>query len=267
MSLHISQLAAALNAWAPPRLAESYDNVGLHVGSFETEITSVLVALEITPEILEEAVAVGANLVVTHHPLWFRSRKHLRGDDFVSRCLLQAIRSDVALFALHTNLDNVFSGVNVRIAEKLGLEETRILQALDPAGETGAGRIGVLPTAMKPADFLKHVRTALDTRVLRFAPTEKAEIRTVALCGGAGSFLIYAAMGAGADALVTADVGYHYFFEPQGQLLLVDAGHFETEQYTVELICEKLRREFPKFASQNRIVQTKLSTNPVRYDF
>lgn len=266
MKVSIGQIAAALDAWAPPALAESYDNVGLHVGQQETEVTSVLVALEITREVIEEAARHGANLIVSHHPIWFRPRKHLRGDDFVSRCLLLALRHEIALFALHTNLDNVRTGVNARIAERLGLTEMRILKPTDAAGETGAGLIGRLPEPLPEAEFRRHVRRSLEAQALRYAPGP-AVIERVALCGGAGSFLIETALRAGADAYVTGDVSHHYFFEPEGKMLLVDPGHFETEQYTANLIHEYLCAQFPILASMNRLLLSECYTNPVRYDW
>jgi dinuclear metal center YbgI/SA1388 family protein len=262
----IADLIAALDRWAPPHLAESYDNVGLHTGQPAAAFTGALVALEITPAVLDEAQAVGANLVITHHPLWFRPRKHLRGDDFVSHCLLLALERGLALFALHTNLDNVSTGVNSRIAQRLGLLETRILQPLDATGQTGAGLVGRLPAPLPEADFRQHLRQQLHTPLLRYVPGPPL-IERVALCGGAGSFLIETAMKAGADAFVTGDITHHYFFEPQGRLLLVDAGHYETEQFTAQLIFEYLCGQFPQLLAENRLHLSTQSTNPVRLDW
>ncbi len=262
----IADLIAAFDRWAPPNLAESYDNVGLHTGQPTATLTSALVALEITETVLDEAHELGANLVITHHPLWFRPRKHLRGDDFVSRCLLLALERRIALFALHTNLDNVSTGVNSRIGRRLGLVETRILQPRDSTGQTGAGLIGRLPAPLSEAQFRQHVRQQLQTRLLRYAPGPPV-IERVAVCGGSGSFLIEAALQAGADAFVTGDLTHHYFFEPQGRMLLVDAGHYETEQFTAELIFEYLCAQFPQLVAQNRLHLSSRSTNPVQLDW
>lgn len=265
-------LARSLERLAPPRLAEDYDNVGLLVGEAATPVKAVRIALDITPGVLEEAVDAGANLVISHHPIWFRSRRHLRGDDFVSRQILFAVRHGLSLYACHTNLDNIRSGVNRTIVDRLGLIDADFL--VSKPGETpspgasfceaGSGMIGRLPEPLAgDTALLELLRGAFDCRGIRYAPRANpaAAIETVAVCGGAGSFLLDAAMRRKADAFVTADVTYHKFFDSMGQLLFCDIGHFESEQFTGEILRDYLRQEFPALP----VELTSLSTNPVRY--
>ncbi len=266
-----AEVARCLERLAPKHLAEDYDNVGLLVGEAETPVQAVLIALDITPAVLAEAVEVGANLVISHHPIWFRSRRHLRGDDFVSRQILFAVRNGLSLYACHTNLDNIRSGVNRTIVDRLGLVDADFLEPkpgeTPPAGtfcEAGSGMIGRLPEPLAgDTALLELLRDAFDCRGIRYAPRENpnARMETVAVCGGAGSFLLDAALRRNADAFVTADVTYHKFFDALGRLLYCDIGHFESEQFTSEILRDYLRKEFPHLPVQ----LTSLSTNPVRY--
>lgn len=255
----VSDVAALLEAFAPPRLAEEYDNVGVLMGEPTQAVRGVLLCLDITPAVLEEAVRAGCNLVVSHHPIWFRSRKHLRGDDFVSTQLLHAVRHDLVLYACHTNLDNVKAGVNRTIADRLGLRNTEILVPKDENGAVGSGMIGDLPAALEIPDFLARLKNLFGCEGIRYSMTEKERIGRVAVCGGAGGFLLGPALSRGADAFVTSDVTYHYFFEPQGRLLFVDIGHYESEQFTPEVLREVLDGlDVPVLISA-------VNTNPVRY--
>lgn len=319
-------------------LAESYDNVGLLVGLPEQEATAVLVTLDVTEAVLAEAKAKGCNMIVAHHPIWFMPRKRLNGEDFVSRVIMQAIKDDIALFACHTNLDAVHTGVNNMIGQRLGVKEMRtlspkgdVLQTLvalgskfavqvahnalemegldstllapwDRAGGgrleivlpafqknmvmgiiqrhssaaelsihtvqnkeaysmAGSGMIGSLPQPMKKVDFLAHVKERFGCGGIRYSDAALEEVQKIAWCGGAGSFLIDRALQAGAHALVTADITYHKFFENEGRMLLLDIGHFESEQFTSQLISHYLSEKFPNFAV--RLSDT--CTNPVKY--
>ncbi|MDX2286515.1 MAG: Nif3-like dinuclear metal center hexameric protein [Bacteroidia bacterium] len=258
--MKIRELAAVLEQWAPLPAAESYDNPGLLAGEPEAEIRSVLVSLDVTEAVLDEAQQLGANLVIAHHPIWFTPRKRLTGEDYVSRILIRAIRQDISLYAIHTNLDNVRSGVNHRICERLGLEPEGFLRPA-PGGELGAGMTGMLPAALPQAEFLQRVKAAFGCGGIRYAAGGPAQIRRVAVCGGAGSFLIPDALRAGADAFVTADITYHKFFDAEGRCLLLDIGHYESEQFTSQLICEFLSKHFRNFA----VHLSGVRTNPVHY--
>lgn len=265
-TIRIHEIARALEELAPPRLAEDYDNVGLLVGEAEQVATGVLVALDVTSEVLAEAARLGASLVVSHHPIWFRARKTLRGDDFVSRQILTAIRGDLALYACHTNLDSIRDGVNGELAQRLDLRE---LEFLEPRGEAagdghcaaGHGMIGELPREYAPEEFLAFVRSAIGIECLRYAPTRREKIRRVAICGGAGSFLLEAARARNADAFLTADITYHKFFDAEYDLLFADIGHYESEQFCVAALAQYLKGRFPEL----RVQATTVNTNPVRY--
>lgn len=261
--LTIGDVARQLESWAPPQYAESYDNVGLLVGSHHEPLTGILVNLDMTEEVVEEAINKGCNLIVAHHPIWFGSRKKLVEEDYVSRTLIKAIRNNINLYAIHTNLDNVRHGVNLRMAETLGLINPQILSPKkEDRPDIGAGMIGELAEAMKPADFMAHVARKFHCGGIRYAgPDENHPIKRVAICGGAGSFLITTAMAAGADAFVTGDITYHKYFDQEDKMLLMDIGHYESEQFTSQLIRSYLSEKFSTFA----VHLSATYTNPVRY--
>ncbi|MEO0899661.1 MAG: Nif3-like dinuclear metal center hexameric protein [Bacteroidota bacterium] len=254
-------IAKALEEWAPLHLAESYDNVGLLVGSPQQEVNGILINLDMTESVVDEAIERGCNMVIAHHPIWFSGRKRLNGEDYVSRTIMKAVKHDILLYAFHTNLDNIRTGVNEKISEKLGLENLSILKPRFPAEDIGAGMIGDLPSPMKKEDFLHKVKDAFNCGGIRYADFPTEEISRVAVCGGSGSFLTAEAIKAGANALVTADITYHKFFDNEGKILLMDIGHYESEQFTSELIMKYLSDFFPNFA----IHLSKIRTNPVRY--
>lgn len=260
----INDILDVLEAVAPPRLQESYDNAGLIVGDPAAPLTGVLFCLDSTEAVVAEAVRKGCNLIVAHHPIVFRGLKRLNGSNYVERTVIQAIRQGVALYAIHTNLDNVHRhGVNAKIAERLGLTETRILapKAGLADADIGAGLLGQLPEPLEEAAFLRHVKTTLRAECVRHTALRGRSVRTVAVCGGAGSFLLPEALRAGADAFVTADFKYHEFFDAEGRLVIADVGHFESEQFTIELLYGLIREKFPTFA----LHCTEVNTNPVHY--
>lgn len=260
--MKIAEVLSVLEAVAPPYLQESYDNAGLIVGDPVQEVTGVLCCLDSTEAIIEEAIVKGCNLVVAHHPIVFRGLKRLNGSTYIERTVIKAIRHGIAIYAIHTNLDNVFrQGVNSKIAEKLNLQHTRILapKAGDP--EIGAGLIGHLAEPVTENAFLAFTKQALQTACIRHTALRGREVRTVAVCGGAGSFLLPEALRQGADFFVTADFKYHEFFDAEGKLVIADVGHFESEQFTIELLFSILQEKFPTFA----LHLTNLNTNPVFY--
>jgi len=254
-------IAAVLEEWAPPTFAENYDNVGLLVGSPDQEVKGMLINLDMTEEVIEEAVNRGCNMVIAHHPIWFVGLKRLNGRDYVSKAIMKAIKHDILLYAIHTNLDNVRTGVNQKIAEKLGLERVEILKPKIIAPEVGSGMIGYLDAPMSKHDFLQKVKDTFGCGGIRYADFPKNEVRKIAICGGSGSFLTHDAISAGADVLLTADVTYHKFFDNEKRILLLDIGHYESEQYTSELIETYLKKKFSNFA----IHLSEIRTNPVQY--
>ena len=260
--MRIRDILEALEFVAPPHLQESYDNAGLIVGDPEAGVKGVLFCLDSTETIVDEAVRKDCNLVVAHHPIVFRGLKRINGTTYVERTVMQAIRNGVAIYAIHTNLDNVYhQGVNARIAEKIGLAGTRILAPKPGASDIGAGLLGELPSAMNETDFLRMIKTAFRTGCVRHTALRGIPVKRVAVCGGSGSFLLPDALRAGADAFVSADFKYHEFFDAEGKLVIADIGHFESEQFTIELLYGIIREKFPTFA----LHCTEVSTNPVHY--
>lgn len=367
MPLTLADVIQELERIAPCELQESYDNAGLITGRHDTLLTGVLCTLDCTEAVVMEAARRGCNLVVAHHPIVFRGLKRLNGNNHVERAVIAAIKNDIAIYAIHTNLDNVLHrGVNERIAQQIGLkaDSLRILdpvrerliklttfvpveqaetvrQAIFDAGagrigrydecsfnteglgtfragqgtnpfvgkhgerhteaeqrievilprhlknavmkalraahpyeeiaydlipllnqwqEAGSGLVGDLPEPMPVADFLQLVKTRMEIGQLRYAEGDGRTIRKVAICGGAGSFLIGKALQQ-ADAYLTADIKYHEFFEAENTLLLCDLGHFESEKFTINLLSDIIRDKFPNFA----VLLSETETNPVKY--
>jgi dinuclear metal center YbgI/SA1388 family protein len=261
----ISDIIGALEAIAPPHLQESYDNSGLLVGNAGKEVTGVLVSLDTTPDIVREAKEKNCNLIVSHHPIIFTGLKQLTGENYVQQTVIEAIRNDIAIYAIHTNLDNVLEkGVNGKIAEKLGLNECETLRPHPdhPDGfQIGAGVLGLLAQPMHEQDFLAHLKKSMQVSVIRHTALAGKSIQTVAVCGGSGSFLLPDAIRAGADVFVTGDFKYHEFFDANGRIVIADIGHYESEQFTVELICGIITDNFPKFAPDS----SDRGTNPIIY--
>lgn len=260
--MQIQDIINALEAVAPPHLQESYDNAGLIAGDPEAALSGVLFCLDSTEAVVAEAKRKGCNLIVAHHPIVFRGLKRLNGATYVERTVMQAIRDDIALYAIHTNLDNVHQqGVNAKIAEKIGLRDTRILAPKPGLTDIGAGLVGELVAPMPESDFLQHVKTVLRSGCVRHTALREKPVRRVAVCGGSGSFLLSDALRAGADAFVTADFKYHEFFDAEGRIVIADVGHFESEQFTIELLRDIVQDKFPNFA----LHLTEVRTNPVFY--
>ncbi len=363
--MRIVDIIKELENWAPRSWQESYDNAGLIIGDKQMECTGVLCALDATEAIIEEARVRGCNLVVAHHPIVFGGLKRIDPDHYVGKALIRAIKHDIAIYAIHTNLDNFLGGVNAAMADRLGLvnrrvllpkaqtlrklstyvpadhldavsvalfhvgaghigrydhcsfrqagegtfrgleganphvgtvgemhreaewklevlypthRESAILEALRSAHpyeevaydliplsnthpEIGAGLVGELQTGQDAEAFLESVKAAFGCAVLRHTLSDGRPIRRVALCGGAGSFLITSALSNGIDAYLTADLKYHEFFDAEGKMVLVDLGHYESEQFTIDLVQRFLAKKFPTFA----VLKTNQSTNPIRY--
>jgi len=188
--------------------------------------------------------------------------KKINGNHYVEKIVIKAIQNNIAIYAAHTNLDNVLkNGVNQKIADKLGLEDTSIL--VEKLPNIGAGLLGTFPSAISMDLFLQNVKNKFGVSVLRHTTILKPKIQKVALCGGSGAFLIKAAIEKGADVFLTADVKYHEFFEANNQITLVDMGHFESEQFTIELFYDIIRNKLPNFA----VYLTKHITNPINYHY
>ena len=340
--MKLKSLIKYLEKIAPPIYQESYDNSGLIVGSRELDIKGVLICLDSTEAIIDEAISKGCNVVVAHHPIVFKGLKKINGKNYVERVIIKAIKNDIAIYAIHTNLDNVlYDGVNDMLARMLELEHIQILSPkrnlkklqlfLDESeankltasrltngmkihksirvgnhgyGElpmvsfetmissgteaefiqktkkllgqdivfevsevgnqnltVGSGVIGYLKHPILEVTFLRRLKANLGLEVIRHTDLLDRKVQKIAICGGAGSFLLPKAISAGADFFVTADYKYHEFFDAEGKLVIADIGHYESEQYTIELLYELITKKFSNFASHC----TKLDTNPVNY--
>ena len=363
--MKIKNIISYLEELAPLYLQEDYDNSGLIVGCDESEVSSVLISLDCTEDVLSEAISNKCNLIITHHPLIFSSLKRLNGKNYVERILINAIKNEIAIYSMHTNLDNIFQGVNAQIANKIQLKNTKILkpkkdilrqlvvycpykhsqslkdvlfnagagaignytncsfsssgkgtfkagEKTDPyignKGElhvenedrieviypkykekeiinamhschpyeevayqiylidnvfpqVGSGIIGDLTSKKNVNDFLNSLKDIFSVNMIRCSPIIKKEIQKIAVCGGSGSFLIEDAKKVGADMLITSDIKYHQFFDAGDNMILVDIGHYESEQFTKDLIFDLLRKKFTKFA----FLLSKVNTNPINY--
>ena len=273
----IREIINTLEAFAPLDLQEDFDNAGVQVAvnscpdALDAQLTGVLVCLDITEQVIDEAIAKNCNMVVAHHPLIFQPLKRVCGQTYQQRCVAKAILAGITLYSAHTNLDNARGGVNHIIASMLGLNN---LQWLEPRGsEGGSGVIGELPVPMTAMQLLLSLKTLFKVDALfnncrgnsPFAEPKavcgtiavEKEIRKVALCGGAGAFLMGKAREMGADAFITGEIHYHDYF---GQdMLLVEMGHYQSEQYTQELLMKIILKNFP----EARVIKTSLNTNPI----
>ncbi|GIV22914.1 MAG: GTP cyclohydrolase 1 type 2 [Bacteroidia bacterium] len=255
----IRDVIAAVEAWAPPQWADSYDTVGLLWGDPERPVQGILTTLDVTPELIEEAQAVGANLILAHHPIWFGPRTRLVWDTFADRVIYRGIQADIAVYAVHTNADKSPEGVNFVLCRHLNLRPVRVLQTEGPG--YGGGYVGEWAHPLEPPDFLRFLQKRLDIPSLRFTPGPDRPISRVAVCGGAGSFLLPQAIEAQVEAFLTADIPYHRFFEAQGRVWLVDIGHYESEWMIAGALADLLRQRFAHIP----IFTTRLRTNPVHY--
>ena len=273
----IREIINTLEAFAPLDLQEDFDNAGVQVAvnscpdALDAQLTGVLVCLDITEQVIDEAIAKNCNMVVSHHPLIFQPLKRVCGQTYQQRCVAKAILAGITLYSAHTNLDNARGGVNHIIASMLGLNN---LQWLEPRGsEGGSGVIGELPVPMTAMQLLLSLKTLFKVDALfnncrgnsAFAEQKSVcgtiavekEIRKVALCGGAGAFLMSKAREMGADAFITGEIHYHDYF---GQdMLLVEMGHYQSEQYTQELLMKIIL----KSCAGARVIKTSLNTNPI----
>ncbi len=268
--MKIKEIIGALERFAPLPLQESYDNAGLQVGLTEAEASGALLCLDVTEEVIDEAIRLGCNLVVAHHPMLFRGLKQISDKTQVERCVRMAIQHDIAIYAAHTNLDNAEDGVNYRIAEKLGLVDVQMMQQhtvrVSHDGQehhvvAGSGLMGYLPVPEDSLAFLQRVKDVFHVECLMHNELLQRPIHSVALCGGAGSFLIDEAIACDADAFLTGEVGYHQFFGHEQEIQIAALGHYQSEQYTKEIfysIIGEIAPELPLFV-------TAVDTNPIKY--
>ena len=267
----IKDITNCIEELAPLSYAESFDNVGLLVGNNKTDVNGVLVTLDTLEATVDEAIANNCNLIVSFHPIIFSGLKKLNGSNYVERVVLKAIKNDIAIYATHTALDNVEHGVSGKICKVLGLNNPQVLIPKNNEQSTdkiGMGMIGDLPNAMNEIEFLQFVKTSMQTDCIRHSELLNKSIKKVAVLGGSGSFAIDNAIAAGADAYISADFKYHEFFKAEKQILLADIGHYESEQFTKNLLVEYLTKKITNFAPAlpaGRIILSEKSTNPIYY--
>ena len=261
-NMKAKQVFDALEQYAPLPLQDSFDNAGLQIGlTAEQEVTGALLCLDVTEEVIDEAERMGCNLIIAHHPLLFHGLKSITGKSYVERCVIKAIQKGIGIYSAHTNLDNAEGGVNYRIAEKIGLKNLAFLDPKAGAAPAGAGVIGELPAEEDERDFLERLKVLFGIQCIRHNALNSRKIRRVALCGGAGGFLLSQAIEQGADAFLTGEMRYHDYFGHEGELLIAEMGHYESEQYTVDIFAEILGKHFPEL----KIVKTLCNTNPINY--
>ncbi|WP_291720862.1 Nif3-like dinuclear metal center hexameric protein [Bernardetia sp.] len=274
MTYTFSQIASYLESIAALNYQESYDNSGLLVGEPNTEVTGILVSLDAIESVIDEAKEKGCNLVVAHHPIVFRGLKSFTGKNYVERTVMKALREGIGIYAIHTNLDNVEDGVNAKISEKIGLINREILapknniinKGIDDNQKVGSGMIGELPTSISIHAFLAHLKTKMNLPLIKHTSLDSFQsknIKKIAVCGGAGSFLLKNAIKREADVFITADYKYHEFFDAENKIVICDIGHYESEVYTKDLLVDFLVEKF----SDIKIEACKVNTNPIEYYF
>lgn len=261
--MKIGDIIQHLESWAPLSYQEEYDNSGLIAGDISRECTGVLISLDCTEDLIREAIEKKCNLIVSHHPLIFCPVRQITPGNGTGKALIAAIQHDIVIYAIHTNLDNIVTGVNAAIADRLGLalENRQILLPKSNDPMVGSGLIGNLKITLPETQFLMHLKKQFGIPVIRHSPLNGKPVSRVALCGGAGSFLISNALQNGADFFVTADVKYHEFFGGGEQMIIADIGHFESEQFTISLLHDVILKKFPNFA----VLKSGIVTNPVNY--
>ena len=259
----VSEIVGCITEIAPLKWQESWDNAGLLVGDAGMLVDKALVTLDVTEAVIDEAIENDFHLVISHHPVIYRPLKHLLPENTIERTIIKAVKNDIAIACMHTNLDNSYLGVSKWLAEKIGLRNLEILEPMNVDDDivTGGGMVGELENELDERDFLALVKKNLNAKALRHSDFLNKKIKKVAVCGGSGFFLLDNAKRCKADAYVTADIKYHDFFEADGQLLLVDAGHYETEQFTKELIADVILKKFCNFA----VSISNVKTNSINY--
>lgn len=258
--MKIADIIATLESFAPLPLQESYDNAGLQVGLRDEDCKAVLLTLDVTEAVVEEARAQACQLIVAHHPILFRGLKCISNTTQVERVVRMAVQHNIAIYAAHTNLDNVRHGVNFAFAQKLGLSQLEYLRPLAQA-DGGSGMVGVLPQAVEAKDFLQQLKQCFAVECLQYAPAKPSHISRVALCGGAGDFLIDDAIRAQADIFITGEMGYHRFFGHENEIWLAALGHYQSEAFTIDLFRNLLAQKHPEL----RLCNTTINTNPIQY--
>ena len=257
--MKVRDIIETIEDFAPLSIQEGWDNSGLCVGSPEDETTSVLLGLDCTEKLVDEAIECGADMIVTHHPLIFSGLKKISPEDQVGAAVIKAVKAGISIYAAHTSADKVIAGVSGAMAAKLGLQNVSIL---DEDGEgTGLGVVGDLPQPLSADEAVTLVKDRFGLKMMKASRPVEGKISRVAMCGGSGSSLIKAAMSSGAQLYISGDISYHNFFTREG-FMIMDIGHYESEIEIVDILFSLLRKNFPTFAV--RITQN-IYSNPIFY--
>ena len=257
--MKVKDVINARERFAPLPLQEEYDNAGLHLGLKDVEVSGALLCLDVTEDVLAEAVTLGCNMVISHHPLLFRALKNITDATLSERCVRYALKHDLIIYSAHTNLDNAEGGVNAEAARHLGLKDIQFLQSNASGG--GSGIFGVLDKPMKSIDFLQQVKSEFGVECLQHNQLLSRPIHRVAFCGGAGDFLLNKAIAMGADAFITGEMHYHLYFGHEERIQIAVLGHYQSEQFTSQLLQRILKEALPQLKTH----LTQLSTNPIHY--
>ena len=264
MTMTIGDVARIIEDFAPLSLQESYDNSGLVVGRAGDELRGgILLAVDVTEEVVDEAVALGCGMIVTHHPIIFHPLKRLNSASVVERCVERAIKNDIALYACHTNLDSVRGGMSWCVGGMLGLRDMEVLQpsGREYGGAAGFGVVGVLPEPVPVGEFMAEIRSVFGVEVIRHSAIVRDTVSKVALCTGAGASLMEEARASGCDIYITADLKYNDFFAPSGEFVVADIGHYESEFCAIRILFDVLSKKITNFA----LHKSAHSENPVHY--
>ena len=237
----LREIINSIESVAPRSTQEAWDNSGMQVGDTGRDIQSVLLTTDVTTDVVAEAIELGCQLIISHHPLLFHGLKQVCGQTVQARIVEMAIKHDIAIYSAHTNLDSVVGGINTTLAERLGLRETKILVPSETDGSRGLGAIGKLDKPIHYADFIGYIREALSCTYVRYTQPGKQMIQTVALCGGSGAEFIETAIEQGADVYLTADCKYHEFQEADGRIGLIDIDHWISERHAREIFRDILK--------------------------
>ncbi len=258
--MKVRDITSLIEAFAPLSLQESYDNSGLIVGRLDDEVHKALLAVDVTEEVLAEAVAEGCDMVITHHPIVFHAMKRFNSASVTERCVEEAIRRGIALYAAHTNLDSAPQGMSWRVAEILGLKSVHVLQPTDDAG-AGFGVVGELENMLPSEEFMRRVMQKFGVKAMRHSDIVKPKVGKVAICTGSGGSLIGEALASGADIYITADLKYNDFMRHENSIILADIGHFESEYCAIQILFDILSKNLLTFAVRKSVH----SRNPVNY--
>lgn len=260
--MKISEIIAAIETVAPLRLQESYDNSGLQTGHPDHEATGAVLCVDATEEILLEAERKGCNLVISHHPLLFHGVKCVAGRNRPERVLEMAIRMGITIYSSHTAMDSSSAGISRRMAAMLGLRDVEVLVPQSPGSNEGLGAVGNLSQAVPTDEFLQTIKSTFGCKVLRMSAGFRPDaIGRVALCGGSAGEFVPEAIAAGAQVYITADCKHNHFLDHSHRILLVDAGHFETEECSKQIFLDILTEKFPNFA----VCKSETEQNPIIY--